>query len=70
MPQTFRFDDLYKKLKERRALERPEEESEEELAVEYRDEIEGRFYPIENDDDLAVAVDRNPKLTLSVTAMR
>lgn len=70
MPQTFRFDDLYKKLKERRALERPEEESQEELAVEYRDEIEGRFYPIENDDDLAVAVDRNPKLTLSVTAMR
>jgi bud emergence protein 1 len=70
MPQTFRFDDLYKKLKERRALERPEEEGQEELAVEYRDEIEGRFYPIENDDDLAVAVDRNPKLTLSVTAMR
>ena len=70
MPQTFRFDDLYKKLKERRALERPEEEDQEELAVEYRDEIEGRFYPIENDDDLAVAVDRNPKLTLSVTAMR
>ena len=70
MPLTFRFDDLYKKLKERRALERPEEGGQEELTVEYRDEIEGRFYPIENDDDLAVAVDRNPKLTLSVTAMR
>ena len=70
MPLTFRFDDLYKKLKERRALERSEEGDQEELTVEYRDEIEGRFYPIENDDDLAVAVDRNPKLTLSVTAMR
>jgi len=28
------------------------------------------FYPIENDEDLAIAVDRNPKLTLSVTTAR
>ena len=69
MPLTFRFDDLYKKLKERRALEQSEERGQEELAVEYRDEIERLFYPIENDDDLAVAVARNPKLSLSVTAI-
>ena len=70
MPLAFRFDDLYKKLKERRALERSEEGGREELTVEYWDEIEGRFYPIKDNDDLAVAVDRNPKLTLIVTAIR
>jgi bud emergence protein 1 len=66
MPTSLQFADLYKKLKERRMLERPGE-MEEELNVEYRDEIEGRFYPIENDEDLQIAVERNPKLTLSVT---
>jgi len=40
------------------------------LEVEYKDEVEGLFYPIENDEDLAIAVDRNPKLTLSVTTAR
>ncbi|KAF2805645.1 scaffold protein Scd2 [Mytilinidion resinicola] len=70
MPQSFRYNDLYKKLQERRALERPDEGRSEELVVEYRDEREERFYPIENDEDLAIAVERNPKLTLSVTAMR
>lgn len=68
MPTSLRFEDLYKKLKERRMLERPGE-LEEKLNVEYRDEIEGRFYPIENDEDLQIAVERNPKLTLSVTPM-
>jgi len=70
MPLSLKFIDLYNKLKERRALERPEESADEELAVEYRDEIEGQFYPIENDEDLAIAVERNPKLTLSVTTAR
>ena len=66
MPISLKFVDLYQKLKERRKLERPNEE-EEELTVEYRDEIENQFYPIENDEDLQIAVERNPKLTLSVT---
>jgi bud emergence protein 1 len=70
MPQSFRYNDLYKKLQERRALERPDEGRSESLVVEYRDEREERFYPIESDEDLAIAVERNPKLTLSVTAMR
>lgn len=47
-------------------MERPGEEQEE-LMVEYRDEIEESFYPIENDEDLMIAVERNPRLTLSVT---
>jgi bud emergence protein 1 len=66
MPISLKFADLYTKLKERRQMERPGE-PEEELMVEYRDEIEGSFYPIENDEDLQIAVERNPKLTLSVT---
>jgi bud emergence protein 1 len=70
MPTSLKFLDLYDKLKERRALERPDESKDEELEVEYKDEVEGLFYPIENDEDLAIAVDRNPKLTLSVTTAR
>jgi bud emergence protein 1 len=70
MPASLKFVDLYNKLKERRALEKPDESKDEDLAVDYRDEVEGLFYPIENDEDLAIAVDRNPKLTLSVTTAR
>ncbi|KAF2475620.1 uncharacterized protein BDR25DRAFT_86771 [Lindgomyces ingoldianus] len=71
MPISLKFIDLYQKLKERRALEKPDEKNkQEELVVEYRDELEGQFYPIENDEDLAIAVERNPKLTLSVTTAR
>jgi bud emergence protein 1 len=70
MPTSLKYIDLYNKLKERRALEKPNESTNEDLAVEYRDEIEGQFYPIENDEDLAIAVERNPKLTLSVTTAR
>ncbi|OCK86038.1 hypothetical protein K432DRAFT_187253 [Lepidopterella palustris CBS 459.81] len=70
MPQIFRYADLYKKLQERRALESVGDGNDEELVVEYKDEIEGHFYPIDSDEDLAIAMERNPKLTLSVTAMR
>jgi bud emergence protein 1 len=66
MPPSLRFNDLYNKLVERRKLERPEE-AEEELIVEYKDEVDRCFYPIENDEDLQIAVERNPKLSLSVT---
>jgi bud emergence protein 1 len=69
MPISLRFNDLYNKLRERRRLERPDERDEE-LIVEYRDEMEGQFFPIENDEDLQIAVERNPKLTLSVTTAR
>lgn len=68
MPISLKFADLYNKLKERRKLEKPDEPSGE-LAVEYKDEIENYFYPIENDEDLRIAVERNPKLTLSVTPL-
>ncbi|KAF2846483.1 hypothetical protein T440DRAFT_521667 [Plenodomus tracheiphilus IPT5] len=69
MPISLKFADLYNKLVERRKMERPGE-VEEELNVEYRDEQEGYFYPIADDEDLAIAVERNPKLTLSVTTRR
>ncbi len=69
MPISLKFSDLYTKLKERRKLEKPGE-ADEDLIVEYRDEREGYFYPIENDEDLVIAVERNPKLTLSVTTGR
>jgi len=69
MPLSLKYVDLYNKLKERRALEKPAEKNEE-LYVEYRDEAENQYYPIENDEDLAIAVERNPKLTLSVTTAR
>jgi bud emergence protein 1 len=69
MPISLKFVDLYNKLVERRKMERPGEE-EEELIVEYKDEQDNYFYPIENDEDLQIAVERNPKLTLSVTTRR
>ena len=69
MPSSLKYTDLYNKLKERRAVEHPEERNEE-LIVEYRDEMEGQYYPIENDEDLAIAVERNPKLSLSVMTQR
>lgn len=65
MPMSLRFVDLYNKLVDRRKLERPDE-PEEELTVEYKDEQDNYYYPIENDEDLAIAVERNPKLTLTV----
>jgi bud emergence protein 1 len=67
MPTSLKFVDLYNKLKERRALEKPGENNDEELLVEYRDDFENQYYPIMNDGDLEIAVDRNPKLTLTVT---
>lgn len=69
MPLSLKFADLYNKLRERRAVECPAEKDED-LFVEYRDEIEGQYYPIENDEDLAIAVERNPKLALSVVSSR
>jgi bud emergence protein 1 len=69
MPISLKFIDLYNKLVERRKMERPGED-EEELIVEYKDEQDNYFYPIENDEDLQIAVERNPKLTLSVTTRR
>lgn len=67
--QTMRYTDLYAKLKERRDMDKPEERNEE-LFIEYRDETEGQYYPIENDEDLEIAVKRNPKLVMSVTPAR
>ena len=68
MPPQFKYADLYKKLKERRALERFEGEDPErvELEIMYRDESEGRLFPIRNDEELRVGMERNERFTLSV----
>lgn len=65
MPPQFRYADLYKKLQERRELERLPDEGGE-LEVAYRDEQEQKLFAIRDDEDLRVAMERNPKLTLSV----
>lgn len=72
MPVQFRYADLAKKLRERRALEQGggSGTDTDDLFIEYRDEVEGQYYPIENDEDLAVAIDRNPKLNLTVSSDR
>lgn len=67
--QTMKYTDLYAKLKERRDMDKPAERDEE-MFIEYRDETEGQYYPIENDEDLEIAVKRNPKLVMSVSPAR
>ena len=70
MPPQFQFADLYKKLQERRELEKlpatADAGGEGELEIAYRDEMEAKLFAIRDDEDLRVAMDRNPKLTLSV----
>ncbi|TKA56761.1 hypothetical protein B0A49_10351 [Cryomyces minteri] len=71
MPPQFRYADLYKKLRERRALEKGGDangEDETVLMVDYKDETDGEYYRIENDEDLSIAAARNPKLVLTVSA--
>ncbi|KAF2423786.1 hypothetical protein EJ08DRAFT_422545 [Tothia fuscella] len=72
MPPQFKYDDLYKKLKERRALERIESDGKDPdqvmLEIMYRDEAESRLCPIQSDQDLKVALERNERLTLNVRA--
>ncbi|EOD43991.1 Neutrophil cytosol factor 2 p67phox [Neofusicoccum parvum] len=71
MPAYFRFADLYKKLQERRALEKgvsAQEVADEGLLVEYRDEADGQFYSIGDDEQLEDAVSRSPKLVLWVSS--
>ncbi|KAK5163214.1 bud emergence protein 1 [Saxophila tyrrhenica] len=67
----FNYDQLYQKIVERRRLEYKGSEQEgdmEELEMEYRDENDGEYYRLEDDEDLGAAVERNEKLTLAVRA--
>lgn len=66
----FGFEDLRKKIVERRKLEFGEaaELEAEDLDIEYRDEKDGEYYRLEGDEDLDIAVERNEKLTLAVRA--
>lgn len=81
---AFGFEELYRKIIERRRLEyrkghegggeggdregEGETDGEEGLHVEFRDESSGDYYPLETDEDLEAAVERNEKLTLVVRA--
>lgn len=65
----FTFEDLYRKIEERRRLEyKGQDQGEEDLDIEYRDEKDGEYYRLEGDEDLEIAVERNEKLTLAVRA--
>lgn len=69
MPPQFAYGDLYKKLRERRALERLDGDTgEDDLEVCYRDEAENRLYPCRNDEELRVGMERNERFVLSVRA--
>ncbi|EMC93534.1 hypothetical protein BAUCODRAFT_244779 [Baudoinia panamericana UAMH 10762] len=65
----FTYEELYRKIVERRKLEyKGQDQSEEDLDIEYRDEKDGEYYRLEGDEDLEIAVERNEKLTLAVRA--
>ncbi|KAM3420120.1 hypothetical protein BST61_g3422 [Cercospora zeina] len=67
----FGFEDLRKKIVERRKLEFGDQADlaeAEDLDIEYRDEKDGEYYRLEGDEDLDIAVERNEKLTLAVRA--
>ncbi|KAF2673399.1 hypothetical protein BT63DRAFT_431559 [Microthyrium microscopicum] len=68
MPPDFRFDDLYKKLLERRRLEPglvgPNDSGN--LEICWKDEADNQLYQMETDQDLQAALSRNAKLTLNV----
>ncbi|KAI5366322.1 Putative PB1 domain, SH3 domain, SH3-like domain superfamily, PX domain superfamily protein [Septoria linicola] len=70
---NFGFEDLRKKIVERRKLEfanaaADQELDADDLEIEYRDEKDGEYYRLEGDEDLDIAVERNEKLTLAVRA--
>ncbi|KAF2717351.1 hypothetical protein K431DRAFT_341436 [Polychaeton citri CBS 116435] len=69
---SFGFDELYRKIVERRRLEyrtqQQSEEADDQLEIEYRDESQGDYYRLEGDEDLDIALERNEKLTLAVRA--
>ncbi|KAE9970762.1 hypothetical protein BLS_004768 [Venturia inaequalis] len=67
-PGQFSFAELYKKLKERRALEGlPDSNDDVELGVFFRDENAGQLVPIRNDQELQGCLERGERFTLSVT---
>jgi bud emergence protein 1 len=66
MPPDFSFVDLGKKLLERRKLEPGFADDASGIDVFYRDDADGKLYPMRGDEDLRVAMERNAKLTLDV----
>lgn len=65
----FTYVQLYQKIVERRKLEyKGSDQDPEDLEMEYRDENDGEYYRLEDDEDLGAAVERNEKLTLAVRA--
>jgi bud emergence protein 1 len=65
----FTYEQLYQKIVERRRLEyKGSDQGLDDLEMEYRDENDGEYYRLEDDEDLNAAVERNEKLTLAVRA--
>ena len=67
---AFSFDDMYRKIVERRLLEfagrQDDATVEPQLEIEYRDERDGDYYKLADDAELGVALETNEKLTLVV----
>ncbi|KAI9654518.1 MAG: bud emergence protein 1 [Bathelium mastoideum] len=69
MPPQFSYEDLRRKLEERRRMEGGGQGLDDgEMAIDYKDDTDGEYYRIENDNDLVMALERCPKLTLMVSA--
>ena len=67
MPPQFSYEDLRRKLEERRRMEGGVHLDDGEMSIDYKDETDGEYYRIENDEDLVVALERCPKLTLMIS---
>ena len=68
MPPQFSYEDLRRKLEERRRMEGDAQPDDGELQIDYKDDSDGEYYRIERDEDLMMAMERCPKLTLMVSA--
>lgn len=72
MPNTFNYEDLVLKLRERWSLEPDVDRqaaAEAQFLIEYKDEATQSLWQIGGDGDLAAAQERNEKLTLRVSVL-
>ena len=67
MPPQFSYEDLRRKLEERRRMEGGVHPDDGDMTIDYKDDTDGEYYRIESDEDLGVAQERCPKLTLMIS---
>lgn len=66
MASIFTFTDLVAKLRDRWALEQGAEAAQRQFTIEYKDEVTSMYWRMTSDQDLAMARERNDKLTLRI----